>query len=77
MVQRIIGVLLLLVGLIGLGLSIGGIVVGRQVVDNLGAALATTLASTSSNLDTVEATLQQAKATLEAATHDFGHRPGQ
>jgi hypothetical protein len=68
MVQRIIGVLLLLVGLIGLGLSIGGIVVGGQVVDNIGAGLATTLTSTSSNLDTVEVTLKQVRATLEAAT---------
>ena len=62
--KKFIGIIMLLSGLMGLGVSIGGIVVGRQVVDNITGQLTQSVNSSTDNLETIEETLLLTKATL-------------
>ncbi len=55
--KRIIGVLFLLIGLSGLALSIGGVIIGRQVIEEVGTGVDQALILTSDTLDTVGQTL--------------------
>jgi hypothetical protein len=64
MSKWIIGILLLLIGSTGIGLSVVGIVIGRRAIEEMGANLANTLAITITGLSTVEGTLQLTKNTL-------------
>lgn len=62
--KRLIGAVMLLSGLLGLGVSAGGIMVGRQVVDNITTQLQFALVSSSENLETTKETLLLSKTTL-------------
>ena len=64
MLGRVIAVLLLLVGIVGIGISIVGVMFGFQVVDALGEALDDTLALTSESLTTVTETLELTKQSV-------------
>lgn len=63
--KRIIGSGLILIGILGVVMSIAGIIVGGQAVDSLGQILSNTITTTQTNLTTVEDTLKQAKTTLK------------
>jgi len=67
MVRRIIGGVLLATGVLGLVLSIAGVVFGGQLVDVIGASLQDTLALASDGLDTTRYTLTQTKTTMAEA----------
>lgn len=82
MFRRLLGLLLLLIGITGVVLSVAGIIVGRQLVDTIGAGIRNNLQLTLQSLDTVEETLLLAKQTIgdvsvgldtvEATTTDLG-----
>ena len=57
MFRKLIGVLLLLIGVIGVGLSIAGIYFSDQIVSAFGGGLDSTLQLTADSLVTVEDTL--------------------
>lgn len=62
--RRILGVMMLLIGALGLALSIAGSVYGYRLIDSLGVGVESSLDLTSQGLDTVEETLLLAKTTL-------------
>jgi len=61
----LIGVLLLLIGLLGLAVSVTGVIVGRQAIDELGSSVNTGLERTLSSLGTASDTLALTKSTFE------------
>lgn len=63
-VRRLIGLILLLGALLGIALSVGGVVYGRQAIDLLGANVNNTLILASNSLGTVEDTLLLGKASI-------------
>jgi hypothetical protein len=62
--RRIIGLILVLIGIGGVGLSIAGIIVGRDIVDGISDNVLGNLELTSEGLSTVEDTLVLAKDAL-------------
>jgi methyl-accepting chemotaxis protein len=64
MFRRVVGIVMLFIGILGIGLSVWGTLTGRQIVDNIGASLATTLDLTVQALDNVEDTLVLSRTTL-------------
>ncbi len=62
--RRIIGFFLLFLGLAGIGLSIGGVVVGQRLIDEIGLSLEDSLLFTANSLTTLEDSLQLTKTTL-------------
>jgi hypothetical protein len=64
LVSRVIGVVLLLIGVVGIGLATAGAVIGRRGIGQVTEGLGQTLLVTSESLGTVEATLLQTKETL-------------
>jgi hypothetical protein len=69
---RVIAILLLLVGIVGIGIAIVGVMFGFQVVDALGEALDQTLELTSESLDTVNDTLVLTKQSVEQTGQAIG-----
>jgi methyl-accepting chemotaxis protein len=65
MFRKLIGVLFLFIGLLGLAFSVVGVVVGRQAVDEMGSAIETALSRTLESLDTASDTLVLTKTTFE------------
>lgn len=61
--KRLLGTFFLLLGLAGVLFRVMGIVVGRQIVDEIGATMGQTLTKASDSLTTVQATLAQTKET--------------
>jgi len=72
MLSRIIAVILLLVGVVGIGVAVAGILFSFQVVDSLGVALDQTLELTSQSLDTVTDTLLLTKQTVSQTGEAIG-----
>lgn len=64
MIRRILGFILLLVGLSGLVLSVAGAIVGRQLVDDVAGGIDENLAITAQTLDTVDDTLILTRDTI-------------
>jgi hypothetical protein len=64
MFRKLIGILLLLIGLLGVALSIAGIYFSDQIVSALGDGLDSTLKLTADSLVTVEDTLALAQTTI-------------
>jgi chromosome segregation ATPase len=64
MFQRILGIVMLLIGFSGIGLSVWGVQTGRQIVDDVGLSLETTLTLASQSLNGIEQTLLASKTTL-------------
>ena len=64
MIRRILGFIMLFIGLSGLVLSIGGALVTRRMVDNVGQGLDQSLRLVSESLDTVLDTLALTKTTV-------------
>jgi ABC-type transporter Mla subunit MlaD len=62
--RRILGLVMLLIGVLGIGLSIAGAVYGYRLVDNVGDGLKSSLDLTSQSLDTVKETLLLAQTTV-------------
>lgn len=62
--RRTLGLVMLLIGVLGLVLSIAGAVYGYRLIDNVGNGLKSSLDLTSRSLDTVKETLLLAKTTL-------------
>ncbi|MEM7117418.1 MAG: hypothetical protein AAF614_33610 [Chloroflexota bacterium] len=62
--RRLIGLILLLGGLLGIALSVAGVIYGRQAVDLLGNNVSNTLILAGNSLGTVEDTLLLAKASI-------------
>ncbi len=68
MFRKIIAVLLLLIGLLGLALSVSGALMGRRVLDEIGTSLETALSRTVDSLDTASDTLILTKSTFDQVT---------
>lgn len=64
MIRRILGFFMLFIGLSGVALSIGGALVTRRLVDNVGQALDQSLQRVSGSLDTVLDTLDLTETTV-------------
>lgn len=64
MIQRLLGIVLIGIGLTGMGLGIAGARVGRQTLDNLSAALQTSLTLAVDSLATVTDSLTMAQQTI-------------
>lgn len=64
MFQRILGIVMLLIGFSGIVLSVWGVQTGRQIVDDVGLSLETTLVLASQSLTAIEETLIASKTTL-------------
>jgi methyl-accepting chemotaxis protein len=62
--KRILGILFLIIGLIGITLSVAGVLLGRQLVQDLGNGAQEALTLTSETLDTVGETLIVTKDTV-------------
>jgi methyl-accepting chemotaxis protein len=62
--KRILGVVILLIGLLGLALSAAGTVYGHRLIDSMGNGLDSSLDLASQSLDTAKETLLLAKTTL-------------
>jgi len=67
MFKRVLGIVMLLVGLFGLLISISGTLASRSVMGALGDSLHTTLTLASDSLDTVNETLMLTKTTVDQA----------
>ena len=67
MFKKVLGIVILLVGLFGILVSIGGTIVSRSVIDQLGASLETTLTLASNSLDAVDETLRLTQSSVEQA----------
>jgi ABC-type transporter Mla subunit MlaD len=67
MIKRILGFFILIIGIVGIGLSVGGALVTRQIVDQIGKGLDTTLGLTSDTLGTMGETLDLTKKTVQQA----------
>lgn len=67
MYKRVLGIVILLVGVLGLFISVGGTIVSRTVIDELGASLETTLTLASDSLEAVDDTLHLTQTTVEQA----------
>jgi len=65
MFRKVIGVLLLILGLSGLVFSVAGVYIGRQAIDDLGSSIDRALSRTAVSLDTAADTLVIAKSTLD------------
>jgi methyl-accepting chemotaxis protein len=65
--RRTLGLVMLLIGVLGLVLSIAGATYGYRLIDNFGDGLKSSLDLTSQSLDTVKETLFLAKTTLGQA----------
>jgi hypothetical protein len=65
MFRKLIGVLFLLIGLLGLAFSVTGVVLGRQAVDEFGSAIDTALSRTLVSLGTAGDTLVLTRSTFE------------
>ena len=64
MFRRILGLLMLLIGIGGIGIAIFGAQMGHQLVDRVGTNFEQTLTLTSDSLDTVSETLVLAKSSI-------------
>ena len=64
MFRRILGLLMLLIGIGGIGIAIVGAQMGHQLVDRVGTNFEQTLTLTSDSLDTVSETLVLAKSSI-------------
>lgn len=62
--QRILGIIMIAIGVSGLVLSFAGLLAGHRLVDNLGAGLETNLTLTIESLETVNETLLLTKETV-------------
>jgi methyl-accepting chemotaxis protein len=68
MFRKFLAVLLLLIGLLGLALSVSGALMGRRALDEIGTSLETALSRTVDSLDTASDTLILTKSTFEQVT---------
>ena len=64
MFRRILGLIILLVGVAGIAVAVGGLRMSHQLLDSVGAQVDSGLQLTSESLDNVNATLELAKATV-------------
>jgi len=64
MFRRVIGILMLVLGLVGLVVSIAGVFYGRQLVDDSFGGIDNSLVLTTDSLDTAVESLELAKATI-------------
>lgn len=62
--QRILGIIMIAIGVSGLVLSFAGLIAGHRLVDNIGAGLEANLTLTIESLETVNDTLLLTKATV-------------
>lgn len=68
MFKRILGIVILLVGLFGLLVSIGGTIISRSVIGQLEESLETSLTLASDSLNTVDDTLHLTQTSVEHAS---------
>jgi ABC-type transporter Mla subunit MlaD len=62
MLKRLIGIIMILVGIGGIAISVGGLTAGLQAVDRIGLALEESLRLTAESLDAINETLQLTKS---------------
>ncbi len=72
MIGRLVAVILLLVGIVGIGIAVAGVLFGFRVVDAIGIALDQTLVLTSESLNTVNDTLVLTKQTVAQTGEAIG-----
>ena len=70
--KRILGLLMILAGLVGLAVCIAGVIYAPQLIDRAGTALDESLAVVSQTLDTTEDGLLLAQTTLEQVNAGLG-----
>ena len=63
--RRLLGIIILLTGLVGVGIAVTGALLLPDLVDRMAASLESTLTQTSEGLELVEASLLQAKVTVQ------------
>ena len=63
--RRLLGIIILLTGLVGVGIAVTGALLLPNLVDRVAASLESTLTQTSEGLELVEASLLQAKVTVQ------------
>jgi methyl-accepting chemotaxis protein len=68
MFRKLIALVLLIIGLLGITLSVTGALMGRRAIDEIGAALDTGLGRTVDSLDTAGDTLVLTKSTFDQVT---------
>ncbi|MEW5988432.1 MAG: hypothetical protein AB1791_17520 [Chloroflexota bacterium] len=64
MLRRVIGIIMFILGLVGVVISVAGIIYGRQAIDQFGGGLDNTLSLTSDTLNTAVDSLELAKTTI-------------
>jgi len=62
--KRVLGVVLLLIGLLGLVISVGGLIISRQAIEEIGDGLENTLRLTAESLDNFNETLVLTRSTI-------------
>ncbi|UCG24199.1 MAG: hypothetical protein JSW55_19105 [Chloroflexota bacterium] len=72
MARRVIGFVLILIGLFGLVICVQGARMGRELADNLASQLDSALETAAETLDTVEATLEQSRQTVASVNATVG-----
>lgn len=63
--KRVLGIVFILIAIVGLLLSFGGIIVGQRAIDGFGVGLGQSLQLTADTLDNVQETLLLTKATVD------------
>jgi len=63
--KRVLGIIFILIAIVGVLLSIGGIIISQRAIDGIGVSLDQTLELTADTLDNVQATLLLTKTTVE------------
>lgn len=71
MIRRIVGFILVLIGLLGIGLSVAGNRAGLQALDEMGTAVSDTLTLTSQSLDLVQETLLLTKESIAVVSRSL------
>ena len=72
MVRKVIGIVLILVGVSGLVLCFVGAQMGRELADRLAASLDSAMETANETLDTAEAMLEQSKQTVDSINATVG-----
>ena len=67
MLKRIIGVILIVIGVMGIGVSIAGVQIGGQIVDKIGTGIDSTLGLLLDTMENTHETLAVTRSTIETS----------
>ena len=72
MLKRIIGVILIIIGVMGIGVSIAGVQIGGQIVDKIGNGIDNSLGLLLDTMDNTHETLAVTRSTIESSAETLG-----